>query len=178
MDQEPNTQVSKKWVMIIIGVIVLIIVCFVLAKVLNRNRSNKITNMQNAQIQTKTHNPDIKIKTSTFDVAQLPTGFPSGLPLDKGVKVTKNYTQTASNGVSEAVREYETSQSLSQVAEVFNSYFKSQNWNTTASVDKLSEGYYVAVAHKGGQQIILNLSQNSETKVNKVEIIVSVIAAN
>ena len=167
--------VSQKITIIIIGAVLLIVAALVLGRILERRE--KISNT--AQITQDTAlKPGLEpVKVTRLDVAEsaLPAGIPTGLPLEASVKIVKNYTQTGSNGVSEAVHEYETKKTLIEVKDSYLAYFNKNNWTIDSELDTASSGLIVIAASKALQNVLVNISENTITKVRKVEITTSVI---
>lgn len=172
--ENATNQIGKKWIAIIIGLIVLIIIALALGKFLSKKLPDRAE--QNQQENQKLGEAVETVVVTRTDIAnsQVPGGFPAGIPIEKSVTVTKNYTQKGSNGVSESVREYETTKTLAEVDKSFMDFFTKQGWAVTAHVDNSSSGLIMVAASKAGQNILVNISENTITKVRKVEVTASV----
>jgi hypothetical protein len=109
-----------------------------------------------------------KIKTVQVEKSQLPTKFPTDMPLENDTEVTQNYNATSENGGFQANRTFVTKKSLKDNYNIYTQYLKTHGWNITASVDQ--DSYKMVTGSKGNQQLQISISENSISKVPLVAI--------
>lgn len=147
---------SKKNLLIIAVVVVLLVVIAVLF----RSKPVQNNNQNNAEqpVITKTEVPS----------TDLPTKFPSDIPIEEGAKVLDNYNAQTPDGRFQATRTFETNKTLAANLKLYSDYLKQEDWTVQAVVDQAA--YKMVVGMKDKQQLQISIDENSSSKVKTVTI--------
>lgn len=124
--------------------------------------------------KTKEVQPNI-VKQENFtvtrtqvDQSKLPEKFPADIPLEKNATTTDNYNASATNGMFQATRKFETAKTLDANFKLYSDFFSKNGWQITNTINQPE--LKVVFAVKDGVQAQAVIAKNSVTKKSTVEI--------
>ncbi len=94
-------------------------------------------------------------------------GFPSDFPFEKGSKVFDSYqAENKSEFTNQTTRTYETNKSLAENYEIFNKYFKDNNW--VVESNQSGSSYRTIIARNKDLVVQVSITENKTTKIKTV----------
>ncbi len=100
--------------------------------------------------------------------SKLPDKFPANIPQESGAVILQNDVQTSINGRFQATRSYETSKTLAENYQIYQTYFQQNGWKITTSTNEAA--YKSITATKGDLSLQVNLNDNQLTKTRTVDL--------
>lgn len=152
-----NEQNSFKLVVLVAAVLALLFVAFLVTKKFATRNTNQQEQPKSAVVQ----------KTNV-DFSKNPEKFPSDIPIEAGARITQNYNATTPQGMFQATKVFETSQSLGANLALYTKYFNDNAWKITATIDDAT--YKMVSATKDGKTIQVSIDENKVSKVKTVSI--------
>jgi len=156
-----NFTTSSKliWPFAIIGVIAVATVLVVAFLVPKKNTVSTL-----ARTQAEIMKPQI----APVAPGQLPSKFPSDMPVEAGAKVTQNYNATNSVGGFQATRVFESTKTIADNLKIYQAYFQKNGYTVQDPVT--APGYTSILGTKGRTQIKVSMNEHPTTKTTTVNI--------
>jgi len=101
------------------------------------------------------------------ELEKLPERFPADFPIEEGTKIISNYNYEK-DGVFQSTRQFESQKTLAENYKIYKEYLNSNGWTINSSMDLETSKFLLAV--KDGSTVSVNISSNSSTKQNTVDI--------
>ncbi len=121
-------------------------------------------NQQSKQVESETG----KVTKTNVDFDKAPQGFPEGVPIETGAKLTQNYNATTPDGRFQATRVFETSKTLDENLAIYSDYLKKQGWEIGSTLNDPT--YKVVSGTKGVQNMQVVIDENKVNKIKTVSI--------
>lgn len=154
----------------IIVIVIIVVLALVAWAWYSHNPVKKAAAPATTQQQTTASTTGPVVQTTQVPDSQLPTGFPSDIPLEAGAQITQNYTAQASTGLSQATRVWVTAKTLDQEFQVYQTFFgdAKNGWTIQNTVNQTN--LKAISAGKGKVQVMVNINQNTVTGQKTVNI--------
>lgn len=121
-------------------------------------------NKQSKQVENETG----KVVKTNVDFDKAPKGFPEGVPIEAGAKLTQNYNATSPDGRFQATRVFETAKTLDENLAIYSDYLKKQGWVVGSTLNDPT--YKVISGTKGLQNMQIVIDENKVNKIKTVSI--------
>ena len=120
----------------IVGLVILLLVVLILAKVLPKKPSApNSASKPSASSQAETPPPMPQV--SSIPSAQVPQGMPAGLPWEKGAAVLQNFTaKDPATGKTQSTRVYVSAKTLDENLTVYQKYLQANGWIVVSAVNQ------------------------------------------
>jgi hypothetical protein len=109
-----------------------------------------------------------EVARTQVDQSKLPDKFPADIPIEKNATTTDNYNASATNGMSQATRKFETVKTLDANFKLYSDFFSKNGWQTTNTINQPE--LKVIFAAKDGMNAQVVIAKNSITNKSTVEI--------
>lgn len=152
-----NEQNSFKLAVLVSAILALLFVAYLVTK---RNAGDN--DQQSAQPRTAV------VDKVNVDFSQNPEKFPAKIPVEAGARITQNYNATTPEGIFQATKVFETSQSLSANLALYTKFFNDNGWNISATIDQPT--IKMVAGEKDGKSIQVSITENKVSKIRTVSI--------
>ena len=102
------------------------------------------------------------------DYAKLPDKFPANIPIEKGAKITDNYSATSPEGIYQATRAFETKVSLQDNLKLYSIFLKDNGWDVKSTIDQ--PNIKMVAGAKDKKRVQFSIGQDEQGKVKTVTI--------
>lgn len=105
---------------------------------------------------------------TNVDFSELPTKFPSNVPIESGAKTTQNFEVKSPDGNFQATRGFETKLSLADNLKLYTDFLKKDGWEIKATVD--NKDLKMVIGQKAEKSLQITMNENTITKIKTVTI--------
>ncbi len=161
-----NSGLSSKviWLVLIVGIIAASLTAVFFLNKNNQRSASRLNDQEVRQLEAKIMQP----KSEALPVAELPPSLPKAMPIeDKGAKVVENFEAVVGDGSTQATREFESTNTISEDYALYEAFFKKSGWQILNS-DKGETASITAMKDKTIVQVLMFV--NTGTKNNSVRI--------